>query len=51
MNTAELEEFWSELQEEAASSKVQVSRVYRALGETALGVRASFVLEGSGDEP
>jgi hypothetical protein len=43
MEAIELDKLWSELQKEAAASEKSVSRVYRALGETAVGVRASFL--------
>ncbi len=43
MEVIELEKLWSELRNEAESSQRPLSRVYRALGKTAVGVRASFV--------
>jgi len=43
MQVADLETLWSVLRAEADATQNPLSRVYRALGETALGVRASFV--------
>lgn len=44
MEVAQLENVWLEIKTEALSSSDRLSRVYRALGETALGIRASYIL-------
>jgi len=43
MDTNSLEKRWDELYKEASSSSDPISRVYGALGGTAIGVRAGFV--------
>lgn len=44
-------EIWSELEEEAAADRsAPLARVYRALGDTAIGVRAAYALESGSRE-
>jgi hypothetical protein len=43
MEAIELEKLWAELCKGALSSQKPLSRVYRALGKTAVGIRASYI--------
>lgn len=45
MRTEELSELWRKLAEEASGGSHNTSRVYRSLGPSDMGVRASFVVE------
>ena len=43
MDAGELENLWNDLYEKGKSSTGNVARVYRAIGKTAIGVRASYL--------
>ena len=45
MRTDELTALWTKLTEEAASTSPHTTRVYRSLGPSKTGIRASFVIE------
>lgn len=45
MDVKALEDLWSFLKEEASKSSQPLTRVYRALGKTAIGIRASYIID------